>query len=225
MRRRTCCIGASALAAMPLSTALTRAFGATAEPSAAAGAQGRVAVASNVAATAVDEQQAALALLRRAGGGLVVVMRHALAPGTFDPPGFVAGECSTQRNLDDEGRAQARSIGAWYRTRQLVPTAVRSSAWCRCLDTAQLAFGRVQAWPPLDSMLRDSARRDAQAALLRTELARRARADVPGFEVWVTHQVNITALAGGFADSGDAVLLRHDAARDATVVLASLHIA
>jgi len=172
-----------------------------------------------------DTQQAALALLRRAGGGLVVVMRHALAPGTFDPPGFVAGECGTQRNLGDEGRAQARSIGAWYRARQLVPTAVRSSAWCRCLDTALLAFGRVQPWPPLDSMLRDPARRDAQPALLRAELARRARADAPGFEVWVTHQVNITALAGGFADSGDAVLLRHDSARDVPAVLASLRIA
>ncbi len=218
MRRRTCCIGASALAALPLAWAR----GASAAPMALAGATANAATPD---ASTPDTQQAALALLRRAGGGLVVVMRHALAPGTFDPPGFVAGECCTQRNLGDAGRAQARSIGAWYRTRQLVPTAVRSSAWCRCLDTAQLAFGRVQAWPPLDSMLRDSARRDAQATLLRTELARRARADVQGFEVWVTHQVNITALAGGFADSGDAVLLRFDAARDAPVVLASLHIA
>ncbi len=213
MRRRTCCIGAAALAALPL-TPLARAAPAAARAEAPA-----------PAASAPDTQRAALALLRRPTGGLVVVMRHALAPGTFDPPGFVAGECSTQRNLGDEGRAQARSIGAWYRAHRLVPTAVRSSAWCRCLDTAQLAFGRVEPWPPLDSMLRDSARRDAQAASLRAELAQRARADVQGFEVWVTHQVNITALAGGFADSGDAVLLRHDAARDAPAVLASLRIA
>ena len=219
MRRRTCCIGAGALAALPLSMALTRAWGANVPPHAPP-TQAGAADASNPASP-----QAALALLRRGGGGLVAVMRHALAPGTFDPPGFVAGECSTQRNLGDEGRAQARAIGAWYRAQRLVPTAVRSSAWCRCLDTAQLAFGRVEPWPPLDSMLRDSARRDVQVALLRTELARRARADGPGFEVWVTHQVNITALAGGFADSGDAVLLRHDPARSGPVVLASLHIA
>ncbi len=219
MRRRTCCIGASALAALPLAMTLTRAGGATVAPPTANAPE------PTPDARHADGQQAALALLRRPTGGLVVVMRHALAPGTFDPAGFVAGECSTQRNLGDEGRAQARSIGAWYREHRLVPTAVRSSAWCRCLDTAQLAFGRVEPWPPLDSMLRDSARRDAQAASLRAELARRARADAPGFEVWVTHQVNITALAGGFADSGDAVLLRHDTARDAPVVLASLRIA
>ena len=210
MRRRTCCASAIALAAAPFA----RAWGAATDPSAA-----------SADARAPGTAQAALALLRRPSGGLVVVMRHALAPGTFDPPGFVAGECGTQRNLSDEGRAQARAIGAWYREHRLVPTAVRSSAWCRCLDTARLAFGRAQPWPPLDSMLRDTARRDAQAALLRGELARRARADVAGFEVWVTHQVNITALAGGFADSGDAVLLRHDAAGDAPVVLASLQIA
>jgi len=40
-------------------------------------------------------------------GGVVAAFRHALAPGTFDPPGFTLGDCSTQRNLNDEGRAQA----------------------------------------------------------------------------------------------------------------------
>ena len=172
-----------------------------------------------------DTTREAEALLRRGGGGLVVVMRHALAPGTFDPPGFRSGDCSTQRQLSDAGRAQARAIGAWYRAHALAPTAVRSSAWCRCVDTAQLAFGRVQPWPPLDSMLRETVRRDEQAALLRAELARRAQSRVSGFEVWVTHQVNVSALAGGFADSGEAVLLRHDAARGGVAVLASLRIA
>lgn len=210
MRRRTCCAGTIALAALPFA----QAFGADAD-----------AAAARADAPPPNPPQAALTLLRRARGGLVVVMRHALAPGTFDPPGFVAGDCSTQRNLGDAGRAQARAIGAWYREHRLVPTAVRSSAWCRCVDTAQLAFGRSQPWPPLDSMLRDSAQREAHVALLRGELARRALADVAGFEVWVTHQVNISALTGAFADAGDAVLLRHDTARAAPRVLASLQIA
>src|SRR5262245_58346084 len=73
---------------------------------------------------------------RLAGGGAVVAFRHALAPGTFDPPGFVLADCRTQRNLDDEGRAQAQRIGAWFEARRLRPAAVRSSPWCRCLDTA-----------------------------------------------------------------------------------------
>ena len=221
MRRRTVCGCATAWLALPVARAAGGTAGAPADHMATAAT---VATAATPATPATDATQAAIALLRRAAGGLVVVMRHALAPGTFDPPGFVAGVCSTQRNLDDAGRAQARAIGAWYREHRLVPTAVRSSAWCRCLDTAQLAFGRTQAWAPLDSLLRDTAPRIVRPTALRAELARRARASAPGFEVWVTHQVNITALVGGFADAGDAVLLRHDAARDAPVALASLRI-
>jgi len=91
----------------------------------------------------------AAALLRQ--GGIVVAFRHALAPGTFDPPGFRLGVCSTQRNLSDEGRTQARRIGAWFKARELRPAAVRSSPWCRCLETAELAFGRAEAWPALGS--------------------------------------------------------------------------
>ena len=66
------------------------------------------------------------ALLRK--GGVVVVFRHALAPGTFDPPGFRLGDCSTQRNLSEEGREQARRIGQWFRAHDLRPRAVLSSA-------------------------------------------------------------------------------------------------
>jgi phosphohistidine phosphatase SixA len=150
------------------------------------------------------------ALLRRGGAGLVVLMRHATAPGTFDPPGFVLGECSTQRNLDDEGRAQARAIGAWYRARGLVPAAVRSSQWCRCVETASLAFGAAQPWPSLNSVIGESAPRALQTAALRTELARRAAVNALGFEVWVTHQVNISELTGEVTGSGDAVLVRHE---------------
>jgi hypothetical protein len=77
-------------------------------------------------------------------GAAVVAFRHALAPGTFDPPGFRLGDCSTQRNLNDEGRAQSRRLGAWFTERGLQPAAVRSSPWCRCIDTARLAFGQAE---------------------------------------------------------------------------------
>ena len=46
--------------------------------------------------------------------GSVVVMRHSYAPGTFDPPTARLDDCSTQRNLDDSGRAQARRVGDEY---------------------------------------------------------------------------------------------------------------
>jgi len=159
-------------------------------------------------------------------------MRHALAPGIFDPPGFNAGDCSTQRNLSDEGRAQARRIGAWYRERGLVPTAVRSSAWCRCLETARLAFGAAERWAPLDSLSggrggergNERSNESAQIAALRAALARRAEAPAAGFEVWVTHQFNLTALLGGSVRSGEALLMRHDPASGAPRLLATLSI-
>lgn len=147
-------------------------------------------------------------------------MRHAIAPGTFDPPGFRAGVCNTQRNLSDEGRDQARHLGAWYRQQGLEPVVVRASEWCRCLDTARLAFGRVQPWPALNSVLGDGAREPAQTAVLRAELMRLAQARPAGFEVWVTHQANIGALVGNTLGSGEAVLLRFDFARGAVGVLA-----
>lgn len=163
----------------------------------------------------------AVARLQR-GGGLVVAMRHALAPGVYDPPGFRAGDCATQRNLSDEGREQARRIGAWYRARGLAPTAVRSSAWCRCLDTARLAFGSATPWSPLDSIAGDVGRDHPRVVALRDELARLGRVDAAGFEVWVTHQFNIQALVGESTASGAALLLRHDAPAGRVVVLGTL---
>ena len=153
-------------------------------------------------------------LLRQ--GGVVLVMRHALAPGTFDPPEFKLDVCATQRNLSDEGRAQARRIGRWFARHQLKPTKVLSSPWCRCLDTAALAFGRVQPWAALASPVGRSADANLQSqrelALAMAVVGKQAS----GFEVWVTHQFVINDLAGLTTDSGEGVLLRADASSAAT---------
>lgn len=143
-------------------------------------------------------------LLRQ--GGVVVVMRHALAPGTFDPPEFQLGDCSTQRLLSDEGRAQARRMGAWFEARQLRPERVRSSPWCRCLDTATLAFRQAQAWSALGSPYR---RQEVDNALAQRAL-RQALGAVPRgkFEVWVTHDFVINALLGTSASSGEGYVVR-----------------
>jgi len=140
-------------------------------------------------------------------GGVVLAMRHALAPGTFDPPGFKLGECSTQRNLSDVGREQARRSGAWFKSRGLQPAAVRASPWCRCMETAQLAFGRADSWAALGSPRAGTERSNAESlAALRQALA--AVAQQPGrFEVWVTHMFVLADLIDANADSGEALLL------------------
>ena len=137
---------------------------------------------------------------RLRAGGVVLLLRHATTdPGVGDPPGFRLDDCGTQRNLSDPVRQLAQRIGAWSRTHGLVPARVRSSAWCRCVDTGRLAFGNVEPWPALNSFFGEDAARQRQTAALAN-----ASATIPvgRFEVWVTHQVNITALTGQFADMG-----------------------
>lgn len=156
-----------------------------------------------------DGQEQAL----RAGlaGGAVLMLRHAYAPGTYDPPGFRLDDCATQRNLDDEGRRQARRIGAWFRQRGLHPARVRSSPWCRCLDTARLAFGEpVETWAALGSPRAGQDETNAQAlAQLRAALAAVVKQRA-GFELWVTHMFVFSALPGEGAGVGDVVLLSLD---------------
>lgn len=172
------------------------------------------------ALSAADEAEA-LRLLR--AGGIAVAFRHAYAPGTFDPPGFTVENCASQRNLDETGRDQARRIGEWFRRHDLKPAAVRSSPWCRCLDTARLAFGEVEAWAPLGSTRQgDDAQNRAHQAALRQRLS-----TVPAgrFEVWVSHQFTLSALVGVSTSSGEGLLLQA-AARPADTprLAARLHI-
>ncbi|ABE46777.1 histidine phosphatase family protein [Polaromonas sp. JS666] len=143
------------------------------------------------------------ALLR--AGGCVVMLRHAQTEaGIGDPPGFRVDQCSTQRNLSPEGRAQARRIGEWFKARDLQARAVQSSAWCRCRDTADLAFGRHTVLPALASTFNRGADEAAQTRVLRGLLD----AVPPGqFDVWVTHQVNISSLTGEGPAMGEAFIL------------------
>src|SRR5262245_646254 len=74
------------------------------------------------------------------GGGQVLLIRHAsTTPGVGDPEGFKLEDCATQRNLSEQGRAEARRLGEAVRRNRIPIERVASSPWCRCLDTAQLA--------------------------------------------------------------------------------------
>ncbi|MFN5047601.1 histidine phosphatase family protein [Roseateles sp.] len=161
-------------------------------------------------APAAAAEPEALALLRR--GGVVLALRHALAPGTLDPPGFRLGDCSTQRNLSEQGRAQARARGQRLRAAGRSPARVRSSPGRRGRDTAELAFGRAEAWSALASPHGASEQTQASAlAELRQALA--AAVQQPGrFEVWVTHMFVLSDLLGVNTASGEGLVLGWDAA-------------
>jgi phosphohistidine phosphatase SixA len=149
-------------------------------------------------------EEAAWAALKQPNA--VVLFRHANAPGGGDPAGLVMGDCSTQRNLDDVGRAQAKRIGEQFRARGVKVGAVRSSQWCRTRETAELAFpAQVQDAPAFNSFF---ANRAAEPQQTKDAKAQIAAWRGPGTLVVVTHQVNITAITGVFPASGEGVVLQ-----------------
>ena len=157
-----------------------------------------------VIASAQATQNIAWTQLRQ--GVAVALIRHAIAPGLGDPPGFRIGNCTTQRNLSQEGRDQARRIGEFFREKGVKETSVYSSQWCRCLETARLlALGPVKEMPALNSFFEDRSTEESQTKQLR-KFIMSLPADKP--VIMVTHQVNITALTGIVPSSGEIIILQ-----------------
>ena len=77
-------------------------------------------------------------------GGKLIFIRHAYAPGNGDPDNFNLEDCSSQRNLNEKGKKQSKKIGIFFK-KNLVPISrILSSEWCRCKETANLAFGTYE---------------------------------------------------------------------------------
>lgn len=141
--------------------------------------------------------------------GDILLVRHAIAPGTGDPAAFRLNDCTTQRNLDEAGRAQARRIGRQVRALGVPVGAVWTSQWCRTRETARLAFDLpAQEMPAFNSFFADRA-----VGKARTDAALRAleQWSGPGLLVVVTHQVNITELTGLVPASGEGIAVRRRA--------------
>ena len=180
-----------------------------------------LAAVSRLAIAAPGDQSAWRVL---AAVGCAVLLRHAqTVAGIGDPPGFRLADCSTQRNLSQDGRAEAQRIGAEFSRRGIDVDEVLSSRWCRCLETARLAFPRheVRVFEALDSFFADGSTRQAQTDALRSYLAGQS---APRRIVLVTHQVNIAALTGQSVGTGEALLVRMGAA-NAGEVLSRMRVA
>jgi phosphohistidine phosphatase SixA len=144
---------------------------------------------------------------RMKSGGHILMIRHAYAPGSGDPSHFKIGDCSTQRNLNDRGRSQARTIGDWLRSKRIKVANVYSSQWCRCLETAALLnFGSVKELPALNSFYELPQNREPNIRALRSFIA---NLDATGdLIVLVTHFVTILEIAGEGVSSGEGVVLK-----------------
>lgn len=153
-------------------------------------------------ATPAAADAAAWALLRE--GGKVVLIRHAVTdPGVGDPPGFRLDTCSTQRNLSAAGRKEAERLGATFRAQRVPVARVLASPWCRCLDTARIAFGGGTPDPALGNLFTHSQNTAQQQAAFKV-LAR----DVPRESnlVLVTHGATIAAFTGINPGTAEAVI-------------------
>ena len=84
-------------------------------------------------------------------GGNLIFIRHAYAPGGGDPKNFDSNNCNTQRNLSNSGRDQAKKIGSFFKDNNIPINKVYSSEWCRCKETASIAFNDFETKSFLNS--------------------------------------------------------------------------
>jgi phosphohistidine phosphatase SixA len=153
-----------------------------------------------------ERKAAAAELIRlwRQSGGALLIRHAATESGLGDPAGFTLGQCRTQRNLSDAGKQASQAFGSWLQAQNFKPDAVLSSQWCRCQDTARLAFGQFEDWPALNSTFAGQGDPAAQQKAL---LARLRGLTQGRNEVWVTHQVIMTGLTGAYPSMGEGFLV------------------
>jgi phosphohistidine phosphatase SixA len=153
-------------------------------------------------ATQARATEAGWALLR--DGEHVVLLRHAMAPGAADPANFDIEKCSTQRNLSERGKLQARKMGALFAARAAPTERVLTSRYCRTKETARLAFGGAEEFAPLDPPAEDENARKEQLEAIVKEVRDYSGS---GNLVLVTHLETIQALTGQTAREGEAVIV------------------
>jgi broad specificity phosphatase PhoE len=143
------------------------------------------------------------ALLKK--GGQYVLIRHgATDPGVGDPPGFSLADCKTQRNLNAAGRKEAQSVGAAFRARGIPVARVLASPWCRCQETARLAFGGYRSDGTLANLFSYPENRTAQLAAFRKLVAKPPQ---NGNAVLVTHGATVAAFTGVSPGTGELVIV------------------
>ena len=139
----------------------------------------------------------------------IIFIRHAIAPGNGDPPNFDISDCSTQRNLSKDGELQALKIGKFFKENDIKFTKVLSSEWCRCKDTAKIAFGNYEIKDFLNSFYdeRFSENKDKQILDFQTFIK---NWDYSRNLVLVTHYVVISEILNKTTSSGEIIITNNN---------------
>ena len=142
-------------------------------------------------------------------GGKVIFIRHAYAPGNGDPKNFNKKDCSTQRNLNEQGIEQSKKIGQFFTRNQIIFNKIFSSEWCRCKDTAKYAFNEFITFDALNSFYQAKflKNKDRQIAELKKFID-----DYNGNQniVFVSHYVVIAELLNVGVKSGEIIISNKD---------------
>ena len=136
----------------------------------------------------------------------LIFIRHALAPGNGDPDEFNILDCNTQRNLDSVGREQSLRLGQYFKINDIPIEAVLSSEWCRCKETAKLAFQNYETFKPLNSFYDPKFYKNKESQLINLKKFINNLQD-EGNIVFVTHYVVIAAMFGVGVTSGEILIV------------------
>ena len=139
-------------------------------------------------------------------GDKIILIRHALAPGGGDPPGFKIDDCNTQRNLDKVGIEQSKAIGKLFKKNKIPVDKVLSSQWCRCKDTAKYAFNNYFEFPALNSTFQSSFAKNEPKQLKQLQTFVNNWDGDGGNLVLITHYSIITAITNAVPSSGEIII-------------------
>ena len=139
-------------------------------------------------------------------GNKIILIRHSLAPGGGDPPGFKINDCKTQRNLNRTGINQSKKIGKLFKKNKVPVDQVLSSQWCRCKDTAKYAFGNFKEFAALNSTFQSPYNKN-EGKQLKELYEFIKKWDGKGKNlVLITHYSIITAVTNAVPSSGEIVI-------------------
>ena len=142
-------------------------------------------------------------------GGKLIFIRHAYAPGGGDPNNFDLNNCNTQRNLSDLGRKQADKIGSFFKKNNILTNKIYSSEWCRCKETALIAFNEFETKFFLNSFFSSkyAHNKDSQMKKLKKFIK---NWDGKQNIVFITHYVVISESLNYASSSGEIIVSDKD---------------
>ena len=156
-----------------------------------------------ISSVKADLKQSSIIELQK--GGKLIFIRHAYAPGSGDPDNFDINNCATQRNLSENGRIQAKKIGDFFKINKIMIDNVYSSEWCRCKETAYVAFKNFETKNFLNSFFSE-------------QFAKNRKSQIVNFNkflsdwdenhnlIFVTHYVVISEILNYAPSSGEIII-------------------